>query len=109
MTSEKRGQKFHHLMTRHYPDLGSASDWLNQISHPARPIRGITQIWVVTRHQYGISALVSQTSFRGETSQVPSRNDDRFLRLYKTDISLRRKLTTGPNANVSFLERVDCI
>ena len=21
------------LMTRHYPDLGSASDWLNQISH----------------------------------------------------------------------------
>ena len=56
------------LMTRHYPDLGSASDWLNQISHTARPIRSTTQIWVVTRHQYGISALVSQTSFRGETS-----------------------------------------
>ena len=56
------------LMTRHYPDLGSASDWLNQISHVARPIRSTTQIWVVTRHQYGISALVSQTSFGGETS-----------------------------------------
>ena len=56
-------------MTRHYPDLGSASDWLNQISHAARPIRSTrTQIWVVTRHQYGISALVSQTSFGGETS-----------------------------------------
>ena len=27
-----------------------------------------TQIWVVTRDQYGISALVSKTSFRGETS-----------------------------------------
>ena len=27
-----------------------------------------TYVWVVTRHQYGISALVSQTSFRGETS-----------------------------------------
>ena len=26
------------------------------------------QIWLVTRHQYGISALVSQTLFRGETS-----------------------------------------
>ena len=26
-----------------------------------------TQIWVVTRHQYGNSALVSQTSFRGQT------------------------------------------
>ena len=56
------------LMTRHYPDLGSASDWLNRISQAARPIRSTTQIWVVTRHQYGISALVSQTSFGGETS-----------------------------------------
>ena len=25
-------------------------------------------MWVVMRHQYGISALVSQTSFGGETS-----------------------------------------
>ena len=56
------------LMTLHYADLDSASDWLNQISHKARPIRSTTLIWVVTRHQYGISALVSQTSFRGKTS-----------------------------------------
>ena len=55
-------------MTRHYPDLGSASDWLNQISHAARPIRNATQIRVVTRHQCGISALVSHTSISGETS-----------------------------------------
>ena len=55
-------------MMRHYPDLGSASDWLNQMSHAARPIRSTTRIWVVTRHQYGISALVSQTSFGGESS-----------------------------------------
>ena len=55
-------------MTRHYPHLGSASDWLNQISHAARPIRSPTKIWVVTLHQCGISALVSQTSFGGETS-----------------------------------------
>ena len=48
--------------------LGSASDWLNQISQAARPIRSTTQIWVVTRHQYGISALVSQTPFGGKTS-----------------------------------------
>ena len=26
-------------------------------------IRSTTKIWVVTRHQYGISALVTQTSF----------------------------------------------
>ena len=44
------------LMTRHYPDLGAASDWLKQISQAARPIRSTTQIWVATRHQYGISA-----------------------------------------------------
>ena len=25
-------------------------------------------IWAVTRHQYGISVLVAQTSFRGEPS-----------------------------------------
>ena len=55
-------------MTHHYPDLGSASYWLNQISYPVRPIRSTTQIWVVTRYQYGISVLVSQRSFDGETS-----------------------------------------
>ena len=48
--------------------VGSTSDWLNQISHATRPIRSTSQIWIVTRHQYGISALVSQTSFSGETS-----------------------------------------
>ena len=32
------------------------------------PIRSLTQIWVVTRHQYEISALFSQMSFRAETS-----------------------------------------
>ena len=53
------------LMTRHYPDLGGAFDWLKQIFHAPRPIRSTAQIWVVTRHQYGISAL---QSLRGETS-----------------------------------------
>ena len=55
------------LMMHHYPDLGSASDWLKQISHTAQPIRGTTQKWLVTCHQYRISALVFQTSFRRET------------------------------------------
>ena len=54
-------------MACHYPDLGSASDWLTQTSHALWPFRNTTQIWVVTLHQYGISALVFQTSFRGET------------------------------------------
>ena len=54
-------------MTCHYPDQGGVFDWLMQISYVARPIRSATQLWVLTHHQYGISALVSQTSFRGET------------------------------------------
>ena len=52
-------------------DLGSASDWLKQISQVAQHdqyIRRTTQIWVVMRHQYEISALVSQMSICGETS-----------------------------------------
>ena len=48
-------------MTRHHPDLGRASDWLKQIFRATRPIRSTNQIWVVMRHQYGISALVSHT------------------------------------------------
>ena len=46
-------------MSRHYSDLGSASDWLKQISLAERPIRSTTQILVVTRHQYGISRVCS--------------------------------------------------
>ena len=43
--------------------------WLcwNQFPTQLWPIRN-NQIWVVTRHQYGISALISQTLFRRETS-----------------------------------------
>ena len=57
MTSEKPAQKFH-MMTCHYPDLGSASDWSCHVGILFQPIRSTTQIWVVMRHQYGISAFV---------------------------------------------------
>ena len=56
------------LMTRHSPDLGSASDWLCGVGNLIQPIRGTTQNWGLTRHQYGIFVLVSQTSFGGKTS-----------------------------------------
>ena len=62
MKSEKRAQKFHTDDTSLPRPASDASDWLNQISHAARPI------WVVTRHQYGISGLFSQMSFGRETS-----------------------------------------
>ena len=57
-------------ITCHYLNLGSASDWLKQISLAARPIISTTHIWLVARHQYGISAFGPQTSFHGETSGV---------------------------------------
>ena len=72
VTSEERPQKFHNDDVS-LPDLGRAFDWLKQISHAARRIRSTTQILIVIRHQYGISALVPQTSFRGETSDGVAR------------------------------------
>ena len=52
------------LTMRHYLDLGSASGWSCGVGNLFQPIRSTTQIWIVTRHQYGISALLSQTPFR---------------------------------------------
>ena len=56
-------------MTCHYPGLGSAADWLKQISLAARPIRNTTQIWVVIDHQRS-SAVVPQTLFRKTSGGV---------------------------------------
>ena len=70
------------LMTWLYLDLGSTFDWLKQVSLAARPIRSTTQIWLVLR--YGISALVSQVSFGGETS----RSTAKCLRLFQNSNAL---------------------
>ena len=55
-------------MTRHYPDLGSASDMVV----PCVKFASTNQTYYLDlcsdRHQYGISTPVSQTSFGGETS-----------------------------------------
>ena len=53
---------------RQYPDLGSASDWLKQISVTAQPIRSTMLIWVVACLWYGISAGIPQASFCGKIS-----------------------------------------
>ena len=70
------------LMTRLYPDLGSASDWLKEISLAAQPIRSTTKIWVVhVISMAGISALVTQTSRFVRAQVASSRNVGCFLRL----------------------------
>ena len=54
-------------MAPHYSDLGSNSDWSCRKGNLLQPIRSRIQV-LVTRHQYGISALVLQESFLGEIS-----------------------------------------
>ena len=56
------------LVTRHYPDMGSASDWSCSVENLIQPIRSTTQLWVVMCHQYGIFALASQMAFCRETT-----------------------------------------
>ena len=68
------------LMTRHYPDLSNASDWLNQISYAARPIRRTTRIWVVTRHHYEILRSFLRRHLSGKPV-VTAPNVGCFLRL----------------------------
>ena len=81
-------------MTRHYPDLGSVSEWSQGVGSLLQPIRSTTQIWVMTRHQYGISVLVSQTSFRGETvGCVAKRRLFSQARIFKIIISKEGRFT----------------
>ena len=54
-------------MTWHRPGLGSASDWLCHERNLLQPIGSTTQTCVVTCHQYGISAVTTQTSLHGES------------------------------------------
>ena len=68
---------------RLYPDLGSSSDWLNQISHSVQPIRITTQIWVVTQWRVismNFFARFFRRHFAGKT-EVASWNVGCFLRL----------------------------
>ena len=70
---ETSGEIPYRWRTRHYPDL---IGW---------KFASTSHIWVMTRHQYGISALVSETSFHGETSGDDA-NVGIFLRLWSPPI-----------------------
>ena len=50
------------LMTRHYPNLGSASGWSCRVGNLIQPIRSNTPIWVVTRHQYDCLNQISHAA-----------------------------------------------
>ena len=77
------------LMTCHYLDLGSASDWPCFNQSEALP-----RIWVVTRYQYGISAIIYQMCL----PVVASQNVRCFLRLVSFGQFLQSyKLSTKTN------------
>ena len=56
------------MMTCHYPDLGSDSNWFKQTSYTAQPIKSATHVRKVISQQYGISAFHPNTAFCRETS-----------------------------------------
>ena len=55
-------------MTRHYAELDNPFDWSCWVGNLLQPIRSTIYIWLGTRHHFSISALVTQTSFRVDTS-----------------------------------------
>ena len=79
-----------YCITSDNPDLGSASHWSCREGNLLHLIRSTTQIWVVTRHQYGISAIVPETSFRGKVGDCVTK-----CRLF----SFKRWFCTFPISN----------
>ena len=73
------------LMTCHYTDLVTASDWLKAIFPLDTTNQKHYQIWVITRHQYPISANFCvlfrlRLHLEGKPEVAP-RNSGCFLRL----------------------------
>ena len=92
MKSEERAPKFHTDATR---------DSLVISESLLYPIRSTTQIWIVTRHQYRTSALVPQTSFRGETSGGIAK-----YRLFSQAVTHRKEQHTQTKCLFSFIFRL---
>ena len=82
-----RNERAHKIHT-HYPDLRAcASDWTKQVFGQSG---GTTQIWVVTYHQYRISAFIPQMSFLGER-QKWCRETSAFFSFQSTRLLLVKK------------------
>ena len=67
--------------TIYYPDLGHASDWSCWVVNFLQPIRNTIEIWVLMRHQYGISAFTFRCHCVGKPV-IPLQNFSCFLSLY---------------------------
>ena len=77
-------------MTRDHPDLVSASDWLCGVGNLIQPIRGTTQILVVTRHQMMQFLPSFLRRHLAGKPVVESPNVDCFLRLSLIESQIKR-------------------
>lgn len=77
--------------------MGGGSKGMKRISLAAQLIKSTTQIGIVARHHCGISAVIAQTLFPGETSDGVAKcralckaccnpNEERFLEEHQTCI-----------------------
>ena len=87
------------LMTCHYSDLASASDWLRQLYLGAQ----YHQIGVMTLHQRGISALDPQAAFREGTSIGRAKMSAVLFRLHENECRNFEVLLTSQSLNFFFL------
>ena len=99
-------------MTRHYPDLSSASDWSRCcVGNLLQPIRSTTQIWVMTRHQWERVYRNARGlwNFCARFSDVISFWKQWWPRVMSAVFSDYRECTVSPKTNTSkfqfYLER----
>ena len=78
------------MMSPHYPDLGSASDWLCREGIFFRPIRSTTKIWVVHVTSMEFLRLLLRRRF-ARAQEATSRNVSCFLRLDKFHHIVKKK------------------
>ena len=97
MESEDQVQKFHTDDVL-LPWSWYCSDWLCREGNLLQRIKSAILIWVVSRHQYGISSFVPQTSFWREASGGVAKyrlfSQPSKVPLYRMCCLLRRPLGT---------------
>ena len=80
-------------MTRHYPDLGSASHWSCRVGNLLQPIRSTTQIWVI-HFLSDVFVAVAESETTGDNSvfQLEERVVTVFLRnIYRLFAQIYKK------------------
>ena len=107
MTPEEQAQKFHTQFDN--PSVGRSEYCFWSVDESNfQPIRSTTQIWVVTRHQYGISARFPQASVLKETSDAIAKcrlfSQSASRNIIDLFTSLSSSIFPKPRCAVSFVQ-----